>query len=147
MRVVIQRVTESHVTVDKKIVGSIDSGILLLVAFKKDDNINDIMYMIDKIINLRIFSDKDDKMNLSIKDINGSILSISQFTLYGDARKGRRPSYDLSLNYEEANKLYDIFNTELKNSGLKIETGIFGADMKVSLINDGPVTIIIDSKE
>lgn len=144
MKVVVQRVLNSNVKVNNEIVGSIDKGLMLLVGFTNGDNIDTINYMVNKILNLRIFDDENGVMNLSVKDVNGEILSISQFTLYGDARKGNRPSYINALKGEEATKLYDIFNKTLNTSNLKVETGIFGEDMKVSLINDGPITIIIE---
>lgn len=146
MRVIIQRSLEASVSIDKKIVGQIDKGYVLLVGFTEGDNPDIIDKMINKIINLRIFSDADDKLNLSIKDIDGSILSISQFTLYAKLN-GRRPSFTKALNYVEANELYNLFNERLKKQGIVVKTGEFGANMKVSLINDGPVTIIIDSEE
>jgi len=146
MRIIIQRTNEAEVKVNNKIVGKIDKGLVLLVGFTIDDCIQDIEYMIDKIINLRIFDDENNKMNLSLKDVNGSILSISQFTLYADSNKGRRPSFDKALSYIEAEKLYSIFNIKLKESNINVQTGIYGENMKVKLINDGPVTIIIDSK-
>ncbi len=144
MKIVVQRVTSSSVEVKNKTVGKINKGLMVLVGFTENDNVDTIKYMVNKILNLRIFDDENQVMNLSVKDINGEILSISQFTLYGDARKGNRPSYINALKGEEATKLYDIFNEELRKSNLKIETGIFGEDMKVSLINDGPITIIIE---
>ena len=143
MKIVVQRVTEAKVEVNKKITGQIDNGLMLLVSFTQTDNESNIDWMINKVLNLRIFDDENGVMNKSVKDINGSILSISQFTLYGDASKGNRPSYINALNGEEAIKLYDLFNEKLKNH-IKVETGIFGADMKVSLLNDGPVTIILE---
>ena len=147
MKVVIQRSKEASVKVDDKIVGKIDKGLVVLVGFTENDNENIIDKMINKVINLRIFDDENGVMNKSLLDGNGDILSISQFTLYADTRKGRRPSYIKALRGEESTILYDIWNTKLKESGINVETGIFGADMKVSLINDGPVTIIIDSEE
>lgn len=147
MKVVIQRSKEASVKVDDKIVGKIDKGLVVLVGFTENDNENIIDKMINKVINLRIFDDENGVMNKSLLDGNGDILSISQFTLYADTKKGRRPSYIKALRGEESTILYDIWNTKLKESGINVETGIFGADMKVSLINDGPVTIIIDSEE
>ena len=147
MKVVIQRSKEASVKVDDKIVGKIDKGLVVLVGFTENDNENIIDKMINKVINLRIFDDENGVMNQSLLDGNGDILSISQFTLYADTKKGRRPSYIKALRGEESTILYDIWNTKLKESGINVETGIFGADMKVSLINDGPVTIIIDSEE
>ncbi len=146
MRVVIQRSKEASVTINEKVVGKIDNGYVLLVGFTDGDNKEIIDKMVNKIINLRIFSDSDDKLNLSLKDINGSILSISQFTLYAKLN-GRRPSFTDALNYKDASELYDYFNHKLRQEKISVQTGEFGADMKVSLTNDGPVTIIIDSKE
>ncbi len=145
MRAVIQRTTKAKVKVDNKITGQINDGLVLLVAFKRGDTIKDIDYMVNKIINLRIFDDQKGLMNLSLIDIKGSLLSISQFTLYADSKKGRRPSFTASLSFKEADKLYQHFNSKLKETGIKVEEGIFGAEMEVTLINDGPVTIIIDS--
>lgn len=147
MRVVIQRVSEAHVKVDDKITGAISRGLVVLVGFTDGDNIDDINYIVKKIKFIRLFDDNDGIMNIDINNMDGSILSISQFTLYGDASKGRRPSYSKAMKYDEAQKLYNHFNDTLIREGLKVEKGIFGGDMKVSLVNDGPVTIIIDSKE
>jgi D-tyrosyl-tRNA(Tyr) deacylase len=147
MRVIIQRVSEASVSVDQKIVGSIDKGFALLVGFTHDDDLEDLTYMLKKIKFIRLFDDNNGIMNIDINDIGGSILSISQFTLYADANKGRRPSYEKAMKYDEAKVLYNQFNDMLIAEGFKVEKGIFGADMKVSLINDGPVTIILDSKE
>ena len=144
MRVLVQRSLESSVLVDNKIVGKIESGLVLLVGFTYGDSKKEIDYMVDKVINLRIFDDENGVMNKSLMDVKGSILSISQFTLYGNAKKGRRPSYVDALGGEDASKLYDEFNNELLKHNIKVETGIFGADMKVSLINDGPFTILLD---
>lgn len=146
MRIVVQRSKEASVSVDDKIVGKIDHGMVILVGFTYNDTIEDIDYMINKVINLRIYDDENGVMNKSILDTNGSILSISQFTLYADATKGRRPSYVDALKGEEAIKLYDEFNKRLSEY-IKVETGIFGADMKVSLLNDGPVTILLESRK
>ena len=146
MRVVVQRSLNSNVSVNNKIVGSIDKGYVLLVGFNNNDTLEDIEYMVHKITNLRIFDDSNGNMNLSINDINGRILSISQFTLYGDVKKGNRPSFIDAMKYDEASKMYDIFNQKLKEAGYIVETGIFGEDMKVSITNDGPVTIIIESR-
>lgn len=144
MKVIVQRVTKASVTVNNKVVGAIGQGVLLLVGFTHNDNLESIKYIVNKIINLRIFDDDKNIMNLSLLDKNYEILSVSQFTLYGDASKGNRPSYVNALNQEDAKKLFDLFNAELKKSNLKVETGIFREDMEVSLINDGPVTIIIE---
>lgn len=147
MRVILQRVTSSSVVIDGKCVGRSGLGYMLLVGFTHDDTEKDIDYMIDKIIHLRVFSDKDGNMNLSLEDVKGSILSISQFTLYADARKGRRPSFIEAMRPEKATILYDLFNQKLKETGIPVETGIFGADMKVTLTNDGPVTICLESRK
>lgn len=143
MRVVVQRVKSASVTVEDKIVGKIGNGLLLLVGFTKGDDTEKINYMVNKVINLRIFDDNNGVMNINVQDIKGSILSVSQFTLYGDARKGNRPSYIDALKGEEAIKLYEEFNQKLKEN-IKTETGIFGADMKVELVNDGPITILLE---
>ena len=144
MKVLVQRVLSSSVDVDNKIVGQINKGLMLLVGFTDSDTDKEIDYMVDKIINLRIFDDENGVMNKSLIDVNGSILSISQFTLYADTRKGRRPSYIKALSGDKAILLYDKFNNKLKEENIKVETGIFGADMKVSLINDGPITIMLE---
>ncbi len=144
MKIVVQRSLESNVKVDNKITGKIDKGLVVLVGFTYNDAIKDIDIMVDKIINLRIFDDENGVMNKSILDIGGSVLSISQFTLYADTSHGRRPSYINALPGSEAIKLYDLFNEKLKNY-VHVETGIFGSDMKVNITNDGPVTIIIES--
>ena len=146
MKVVVQRSKNSKVTINNKVNGSIDKGYVLLVGFTHGDTTDIVDKMINKILNLRIFEDENDKMNLSIKDINGSILSISQFTLYADAKKGNRPSFINAMKPDEASKLYDYFNQELSKY-IEVNTGIFGADMKVEIYNDGPVTIILDSDE
>ena len=147
MRAVVQRVTSSKVVVDGKIVGSINKGINVLIGISCDDNEVDLKYIKDKIINLRIFEDENFKMNKSLMDIGGEMLVISQFTLYGDCRKGRRPNFMAALGGEEAKKLYDQIVLMIKECGIKVETGIFGADMKVDIQNDGPVTILLDSKK
>ena len=144
MKVLVQRVISSEVEVDGRVVGQSGPGLLLFVGFTETDTSKEIDYMVDKVINLRIFDDETGVMNRSLLDINGSILSISQFTLYADASKGRRPSYIKALNGKKATLLYDEFNNKLKNTGIPTETGIFGADMKVSLTNDGPVTIMLE---
>lgn len=146
MRVIIQRSKEASVEVNDKIIGKITHGYVLLIGFTNGDNKETVDKVINKIINLRIFSDTSDKLNLSLKDVNGSVLSISQFTLYAKLN-GRRPSFTDALNYKEAKELYEYFNHKLEIEEINVQTGEFGADMKVSLINDGPVTIIIDSKE
>jgi len=143
MKIVAQRVIESSVEVDNKIVGKSGHGLMLLVSFTHTDTLENVDYMVKKVLGLRIFDDENGVMNKSVLDVGGSILSISQFTLYADTKKGNRPSYINALNGEEAVKLYDAFNDKLKEQ-IHVETGIFGAEMKVSLINDGPVTIILE---
>lgn len=144
MRVLVQRCDKANVKVDSNIVGSINKGLMILVGFTEGDNFDTIKYMTDKVVNLRVFDDENGIMNKSLLDKSYSILSVSQFTLYGDASKGRRPSYVNALNGSLAKPLYDKFNEELRKYGIKVETGIFGADMKVELINDGPVTIMLE---
>ena len=144
MRVLVQRCDKANVKVDSNIVGSIDKGLMILVGFTEGDNFDTIKYMADKVVNLRVFDDENGIMNKSLLDKSYSILSVSQFTLYGDASKGRRPSYVNALNGSLAKPLYDKFNEELRKYGVEVKTGIFGADMKVELINDGPVTIMLE---
>ncbi|MDM1557406.1 MULTISPECIES: D-aminoacyl-tRNA deacylase [Chryseobacterium] len=145
MKIVIQRVSEASVKVEGKIVGEIGKGLMLLVGIEENDEKADADWLVQKILNLRIFSDDDDKLNLSVKDISGEILCISQFTLIADYKKGNRPSFIKAAKPDKAVPLFDYFKEEIAKSGLKTESGIFGADMKVSLINDGPVTIVMDS--
>ena len=145
MRAVVQRVTYSSVKVDGEIVGEINKGFNVLLGISKEDTEEDMKYIKDKIINLRVFNDENDKMNLSLLDVKGELLLISQFTLYGDARKGRRPNFMNALGGDEARKLYEKFIEMMKDTGLKVQTGIFGADMKVDIKNDGPVTILLDT--
>jgi D-tyrosyl-tRNA(Tyr) deacylase len=146
MRVVIQRVTEAAVSINEEINGKIDKGLLILVGIGQDDHLEDIQWLTQKISNLRIFSDDNGKMNLSILDIKGEILLVSQFTLYASTKKGNRPSFIQSAPPTIAIPLYEHFIKSLEETGISVQTGQFGADMKVSLTNDGPVTIIIDSK-
>ena len=146
MKIVIQRSLKSQVLIDNKQVGSIDKGLVVLVGFTEGDKEQDIDYIINKMINLRIFDDENGVMNKSLLDVGGSILSISQFTLYADTKKGRRPSYIKALNPDKATKLYDLFNKKLSEY-VNVQTGKFGADMQVSITNDGPVTIIIESED
>ena len=146
MKTVIQRVSEATVKVDGKIVGEIANGLLLLIGIDEKDEKADADWLVQKILNLRIFGDQEGKLNLSVLDTSGEILCISQFTLIADYRKGNRPSFINAAKPEKAIPLFDYFKTELSKSNLKIESGIFGADMKVSLVNDGPVTIVMDSK-
>ena len=145
MRVVIQRVSEAHVKVDGKIVGEINKGYMLLIGIDESDEKPDADWLVQKILNLRVFGDENDKLNLSIPDINGEILCISQFTLIADYKKGNRPSFIKAAKPDKAISLFEYFKEQISKSGLKTESGIFGADMKVSLINDGPVTIVMDS--
>jgi D-tyrosyl-tRNA(Tyr) deacylase len=145
MRCVVQKVNSSSVTVDGKLINKIGRGLNVLVGFTHDDTDKDIEYMAHKVVNLRIFEDENDVMNKSVIDVGGEILSISQFTLYGDAKKGNRPSYINALGGEKALPMYEKFNEEL-NKSVKTYGGVFGADMKVEILNDGPTTIIIDSK-
>ena len=148
MKVVLQRVKSASVTIDDVVVGAINQGYLLLVGVGPDDKIEDVQYLARKISGMRIFSDEDGKMNLSIHQVNGSILSISQFTLFADTKKGNRPSYTSAANPELAKSLYEELNTLLRDEyGIVVETGVFGADMQVSLVNDGPVTILLDTKQ
>lgn len=144
MKVLVQRVLNAKVEVNKEVVGEIKGGLLLFVGFTHTDTSKEIDYMINKVLNLRIFDDENGVMNKSILDTNGSILSISQFTLYADSSKGNRPSYIKAMPGDKSIKLYDEFNTKLKEKNIHIETGIFGADMKVSLLNDGPITIMLE---
>jgi D-tyrosyl-tRNA(Tyr) deacylase len=146
VRVILQRVKEAKVTVEDKVVGQIQKGIVLLVGAKIGDTEEDAKYLADKCVNLRIFEDQDKKMNLSAKDIGAEVLVVSQFTLYGDTSKGRRPSFTNALEPALAEKLYLKFIDEIKASGLKTESGIFGAKMLVEIFNWGPVTFILDSK-
>lgn len=147
MKVVIQRVAEASVTVDHAIVAEIQKGLLVLVGIEDADNLEDVDWLAGKIANLRIFGDENDVMNLSVKEVNGEIIVVSQFTLHALTKKGNRPSYIKASKPEIAIPLYEKFVQQLeKESGKKVQTGIFGADMKVGLLNDGPVTIVIDSK-
>lgn len=145
MRVVIQRVIKSSVSINNKEVARIGKGFLILLGISKDDNFEKANYIIRKIYNLRVFSDENDKMNLSIQDINGELLIVSQFTLYADCKKGNRPSFINAAPPEKAEKIYEYFINECKKNKLKVETGKFGADMKVEIMNDGPVTIILEN--
>ena len=145
MKVVIQRVIKSSVRINNKEVAKIGKGFSILLGISKDDNFEKADYIIKKIYNLRVFSDENDKMNLSIQDINGELLIVSQFTLYADCKKGNRPSFINAAPPEEAEKIYEYFINECKKNNLKVETGEFGADMKVELINYGPVTIILEN--
>ncbi|MCR1833933.1 D-aminoacyl-tRNA deacylase [Oceanobacillus caeni] len=147
MKAVIQRACNANVKVDGKVIGEIDNGFVVLLGVTHDDNEEDMDYLVKKIVHLRVFEDENGKMNDSLLDIGGSILSISQFTLYGDTRKGRRPSFTKAANPEIANELYNKFNKKLEEQGILVQTGEFGAMMDVSLTNVGPVTFIIDTKD
>lgn len=146
MKAVIQRVSGASVKVDSEIVGEISQGLLLLIGIDEEDERSDADWLVQKILNLRIFGDEDGKLNLSVLDISGEILCISQFTLIADYKKGNRPSFIKAAKPDKAIPLFDYFKAEISKSNLKTESGIFGADMKVSLLNDGPVTIVMDSK-
>lgn len=145
MKIIIQRVSQASVSIDRVVKGSIQVGLLILVGVGPDDNQEDLDYAVRKIVNMRIFSDQDDKMNLSIQDIHGAILSISQFTLFANTKKGNRPAFTGAANPQMASQMYDDFNRQLAGF-CPVETGVFGTDMQVSLINDGPVTITLDTK-
>ena len=146
MRAVVQRVTNADVKIDGRVNGKIDDGLLVLLGVGNGDTEEDMKYIADKIIKLRIFSDENDKMNLSLEDVGGSMLVISQFTLYGDCSHGRRPYFGNAMEPVSANEMYEKFVAYIREQGIHTETGEFGADMKVSLTNDGPVTIILESK-
>ena len=147
MRVVVQRVKHASVTINGTVNGKINNGFLVLLGIQSTDSEQDVDYLVKKVTNLRIFSDENDKMNLSLKDVNGELLVISQFTLYGNCREGNRPSFIEAAKPDVAIPLYEYFVEECKKQISVVETGVFGADMKVSLLNDGPVTIIIESKK
>lgn len=148
MRAIIQRVEYSSVTVEGQVIGTIGKGLNVLLAVRKDDDTTDVAFLAKKIMQLRIFNDNNGKMNLSVQDIGGEILVISQFTLYGDCNKGNRPSYSNSASVEKARELYELFIEKLKNDyNLKVEAGEFQADMRVDIKNDGPVTLIVESRK
>ena len=146
MRVVLQRVSHASVTVEEKVIGQIQRGFLLLVGVTHDDAIEDMEYLVRKIVQMRIFEDEEGKLNRSIQDIGGEILSVSQFTLYADTKKGNRPSFSKAAPGDVAIEMFEQFNGLLRDTGIPVETGQFAADMKVELLNDGPVTILLDSK-
>ncbi|WP_182200491.1 D-aminoacyl-tRNA deacylase [Paraliobacillus salinarum] len=147
MKAVIQRVSHASVRVDQETVGKIDEGILVLLGVADDDTEADADYLVNKVVHLRIFEDENEKMNLSLLDKKGGLLSVSQFTLYGDTRKGRRPNFMRAARPGIAQQHYQYFNEQVKQAGITVETGVFGAMMEVDSVNDGPVTLIIDSKE
>ena len=146
MRIVLQRVAHASVTVEEKVIGKIQRGFLLLVGVTHDDAMEDMEYLVRKIVQMRIFEDEEGKLNRSIQDIGGEILSVSQFTLYADTKKGNRPSFSKAAPGDVALEMFEQFNGLLRDTGIPVETGQFGADMKVELLNDGPVTILLDSK-
>ena len=146
MKVVLQRVAHASVTVDEKVIGKIQRGFLLLVGVTHDDAMEDMKYLVRKIVQMRIFEDEEGKLNRSIQDIGGEILSVSQFTLYAETKKGNRPSFSKAAPGDVAIEMFEQFNGLLRKTGIPVETGQFGADMKVELLNDGPVTILLDSK-
>jgi len=145
MRALLQRVTQARVEVDGTVTGEIGSGLLVLLGVAKDDSEADAEFLVEKIVNLRVFADQDHKMNRSLLDTGGALLVVSQFTLYGDCRKGRRPGFDLAAPAEQARTLYERFVAEARTTGVRVETGVFQATMAVSLTNDGPVTLLIES--
>ncbi len=145
MRIIVQRSLNSSVSIHGKIVGEIEHGLVLLIGFSREDTIDDLLPLVQKVLNLRIFTDEQGKMNRSIKDTNGQILAISQFTLYADTSRGNRPSYIEAMEFEKANEYYQQFCSMLREH-ITVATGIFGEDMKVSIMNDGPVTIILESR-
>lgn len=147
MRLVVQRVTSASVKVEEEITGAINEGYMVLVGVTHEDTEEDVLYLAEKLAHLRIFEDENGKMNHSLLDVKGSVLSVSQFTLYGDTRKGRRPNFMKAAKPDAANSLYECFNKSLREKGIHVETGRFGAMMDVSLTNSGPVTIWMDSKE
>ena len=147
MRVVVQRVKHSGCTVDSKLISSINKGFMLLIGFKNTDTLVELEKVLKKVSGLRIFEDENGKMNKSLKDVNGEILAISQFTLYADSKHGNRPSFTEAMEYKKANEYYDLFCDKLNQLGFVTKKGVFGADMKIDLINDGPVTIILDSDD
>jgi D-tyrosyl-tRNA(Tyr) deacylase len=145
MRIVVQRVTEARVSVGERVEGAIGPGLLVLLAIESADSRQDADYLVAKTVGLRVFDDQQGKMNLSVRDIGGALLVVSQFTLYGDCRKGMRPSYDRAARPELARELYEYFVALARKSGMIVETGVFQASMQVSLTNDGPVTLLLDS--
>ena len=147
MRAVVQRVKEANVKVDGETIGEIKKGLVILLGIKDNESVEDKKYMVDKISNLRIFEDDDEKMNLSVKDIEGEVLLVPNFTIYGDCRKGRRPSFAGAARPEIAEGIYEELRDLIRNEGINVETGKFRADMEVNIVNDGPVTVILDSEK
>ena len=147
MRAVVQRVANASVTVGEETVGAVGAGLMVLIGVSKEDTDKDLKYIVEKVMNLRVFDDENGVMNRSVLDVGGSILAVSQFTLYGDARGGRRPSYFRAAGPEPANELYERAVAAWRDSGIHVETGRFRAEMMVSLVNDGPVTILLDSEK
>jgi D-tyrosyl-tRNA(Tyr) deacylase len=147
MRAVVQRVSRASVVVEERVVGEIGPGLLVLIGVCSKDQDQDAVYLAEKIAGLRIFEDEDGKMNRSVADVGGAVLAVSQFTLYGDVRRGRRPSFDEAARPERARELYDFFVAEIRGRGLRCETGQFQAMMSVSLVNNGPVTVLVDSSK
>lgn len=147
LRILIQRSLQSSVEVNQQTMGSIDKGFVILVGVTNDDDASDVKYCVRKIANLRLFEDEDGKTNLSLKDVQGEILSISQFSLFANTKKGNRPSFIRAAQPDHANQLYEDFNEQLRALGFKVETGEFGTDMQVKIVNDGPMTLLIDSKD
>lgn len=147
LRILIQRSLQSSVEVNQQTIGSIDKGFVILVGVSHEDDASDVEYCVRKVANLRLFEDEEGKTNLSLKDVQGEILSISQFSLFANTKKGNRPSFIRAAQPDHANQLYEDFNEQLRALGFKVETGEFGADMQVKIINDGPMTLLIDSKD
>ena len=146
MRLVLQRVKKASVFVDNKVVGEIGLGLLVLLGVEQNDDKEDVLWLVKKLLGIRVLSDENGKMNLSLKQVNGSVLVVSQFTLHASTKKGNRPSYMNAAEPKKANEFYEEFILQIKNEGVQVQTGVFGANMQVELINDGPVTIFLDSK-
>ncbi|MAP01676.1 MAG: D-tyrosyl-tRNA(Tyr) deacylase [Flavobacteriales bacterium] len=146
MRLVLQRVKKASVFVDNKVVGEIGLGLLVLLGVEQNDDKEDVLWLVKKLLGIRVLSDENGKMNLSLKQVNGSVLVVSQFTLHASTKKGNRPSYMNAAEPKKANEFYEEFILQIKNEGVQVQTGVFGANMQVELINDGPVTIVLDSK-
>ena len=146
MRLVLQRVKKASVFVDNEVLGEIGLGFLVLLGVEQNDDKEDVLWLVKKLLGIRVFSDENGKMNLSLKQVNGSVLVVSQFTLHASTKKGNRPSYMNAAEPNKANEFYEEFILQIKNEGVQVQTGVFGANMQVKLINDGPVTIVLDSK-